>query len=40
MFDDHLIKNQALLGYKKGLFGQVAILDGFQRGDPMNLVKI
>ena len=40
MLDDHLVKNQALLDYKKGLFGQVAILEFFQRGDPMNLLKI
>ena len=39
MFDDHLVKNRALLDYKKGLFGQVAILEFFQRGDPMNLVQ-
>ena len=38
MFDDHLVKNQTLLDYKKGLFCQVAILEFFQRGDPMNLV--
>ena len=39
MFDDHLNKNQALLDYKKRLFGQVALLEFFQRGDPMNLVQ-
>ena len=37
MFDDHLVKNRAFLDYKKSLFGQVAILEFFQRGDPMNL---
>ena len=35
MFDDHLVKNRALLDYKRSLFGQVAILDFFPRGDPM-----
>ena len=40
MLDDHLVKNQAFLDYKKSLFGQVAILEFFQRGDPMNLYKI
>ena len=25
MLDDHLVKTRALLDYKKGLFGQVAI---------------
>ena len=39
MFDDHLVKNQALLDYKKDLLGEVAILEFFQRGDPMNLVQ-
>ena len=29
MFDDHLVKNQALLDYKESLFGQVAILEFF-----------
>ena len=29
MFDDHLVKNQALLDYKKSLFGKVAILEFF-----------
>ena len=40
MFDYRLVTNQALLDYKKGLFCQVAILEFFQRGDPMNLVQI
>ena len=39
MLDDHLVKKLAFLDYKKGLFGQVAILEFFQRGDPMNLVQ-
>ena len=39
MIDDRLVTNRALLDYKKGLFGQVAILEFFQRGDPMNLVQ-
>ena len=39
MLDDYLIKNRAFLDYKKSLFGQVAILDFFQRGEPMNLVQ-
>ena len=42
MFDHHLVKNQALLDYldyEESLFGQVAILEFFQRGDPMNLVQ-
>ena len=39
MFDDHLVKNRALLDYKEGLFGQVALLEFFQRGDHMNLVQ-
>ena len=39
MFNDHLVNNQALLDYKKSLFGQVAILEFFQRGDAMNLVQ-
>ena len=39
MFHDHLVKNRALLDYKKSLFGQVALLEFFQRGDPMNLVQ-
>ena len=37
--DDRLVTNRALLEYKKGLFGQMAILEFFQRGDPMNLVQ-
>ena len=40
MLDDHLVKNRALLDYKKRLCVQVAILEFFQRGDPMNLVLI
>ena len=39
MFDDHQVKNRALLDYEKRLFGRVAILEFFQRGDPMNLVQ-
>ena len=39
MFNDLLVKNRALLDYKKDLFAQVAILEFFQRGDPMNLVQ-
>ena len=39
MFDDHLLKNHALLDYEESLLGQVAILEFFQRGDPMNLVQ-
>ena len=39
MLDDRLVTNRALLEYKKGLFGQVAILEFFQRGHPMTLVK-
>ena len=39
MFDDHLVKNRALLDYEKSLFGQVAISEFFQRGDPMNDVQ-
>ena len=39
MLDDHLVQNRALLDYRKGLFGQVAILEFFQRGEPMNLVQ-
>ena len=39
MFDDHLVKNQALLDYKKDLVGEVAIFEFFHRGDPMNLVQ-
>ena len=37
MFYNDLFKNWALLDYKNGLFGQVAILKFFKRGDPMNL---
>ena len=32
MFDDHLVKNQALLDYKKDLLGEVAILEFFKGG--------
>ena len=39
MFDDHLVQNRALLDYIKGLLAQVAILEFFQKGDPMNLVQ-
>ena len=39
MFDDHLVRNRTLLEYKKGLFVQLAILEFFQTGDPMNLVQ-
>ena len=39
MFNYRLVTNRALLDYKKGLFGQVAILEFFLRGDPMNLVQ-
>ena len=39
MLDDRLGTNRALLHYQKGLFGQVAILEFFQRGDPMNFVQ-
>ena len=39
MLDDHLVKNRAFLDYKKELFDQVAILEFFQRGYPMNLVQ-
>ena len=39
IFNDHLIKNRALLNYKKGLFGEMVILEFFQTGDPMNLVQ-
>ena len=39
MFEDHLVENQANLEYKKSLFGQVAIIKYFQRGDPVNLVQ-
>ena len=37
--NDHLVKNRALLDYRKGLFGQVAILEFFKTGNPMNLVQ-
>ena len=36
MLDDRLVTKRALLEYKKGLFGQVAMLEFFQRGDPIN----
>ena len=39
MSDDRLVTNRALLDYKKGLFGQVAILKFFHKEDPMNLVQ-
>ena len=39
MFDDRLVTNRALLDNKKGVFGPVAILEFFQRRDPMNLVQ-
>ena len=39
IFDDRLLTNRALLDYKRSLFAQVTILEFFQRGDPMNLVK-
>ena len=39
MLDDHLVKNGASLDYKKSLFGQVGILEFFQKGDPMNKVQ-
>ena len=39
MLDDHLVTKLAFLDYKKSLFGQVAILEFFQRGNPMNLVQ-
>ena len=39
MFNDRIVTNRALLDYKKGLFGQMAIFELLQRGDPMNLVK-
>ena len=40
MLDDHLVKHRAFLDYRKSLFGQVAILEFFQRGIPMNLDQI
>ena len=39
MFDDLLNTSHALQDYKKGLFGQVAILEFFKKGDLMNLVQ-
>ena len=39
MLDDDLVKNRAHLDYRKGLFGQVAILEFLQRGETMNLVQ-
>ena len=36
---DRLVSKRALLDYKKGLFGQVAILKFFQRGDPMKIIQ-
>ena len=39
MFDDPLVTNRALLDYEKSLFGQVAILEFFQTGHPMNLFQ-
>ena len=39
MFDDRLVTNRALLDYNKGVFGQAAILEFFQRRNPMNLVQ-
>ena len=39
MLDDRLVTNRALLEYKKGLFGEMAILEFFQRGDPVNLIQ-
>ena len=39
MLDDHLVKNRAFLDYKKGLIGQVAILEFFQSWDPINLIQ-
>ena len=37
MLDDHLVQNRALLDYRKGLFGQVAILEFFQMGEKISL---
>ena len=34
MFHDRLVTNRALQDYKKGLFGEVAILEFFQMGIP------
>ena len=39
MLNDHLFKKRAHVDYTKGLFGQVPILEVFQRGEPMNLVQ-
>ena len=39
MFDDRLVTNWALVDYEKSLVGEVAILEFFQRGDPMSLVQ-
>ena len=39
MFDDQLIKNQAILDYEKSLIDQVAIFEFFQRGNPIKLVQ-
>ena len=39
MFDDRLVTNQAVLDYNKGIFGQEAILQFFQRAEPINLVQ-
>ena len=36
MFNDRIVTNRALLDYKKGLFGQMAIFELLQRGDLMN----
>ena len=36
MFADNLVTNRDLRDYKKGLFPQVAILEFFQKGDPIN----
>ena len=38
MLHDHLVKNRAFLDYKESLFGQVATLEFFQKGDPMIFV--
>ena len=39
MFNNDLVENPALLDYEKSLFCQVALLEFFQRGDPMNVVQ-
>ena len=39
MFNDHVVKNQALLEYEDSLFGQLATLEFFQSGDSTNLVQ-